>query len=70
MAKWKCKICGYIYEGEELPEGFTCPVCRQPASVFEKVEAKPAAAASLYAGTKTEKTLEAGVAGESQAPKK
>ena len=40
MAKWKCKICGYIYEGEELPEGFTCPVCRQPASVFEKVEEK------------------------------
>ena len=22
MSKWKCKICGYIYEGETLPEGF------------------------------------------------
>ena len=27
MAKWKCKICGYIYEGEFLPEDFTCPLC-------------------------------------------
>ena len=70
MAKWKCKICGYIYEGEELPEGFTCPVCRQPASVFEKVEEKPAAAASIYAGTKTEKNLEEAFAGESQARNK
>ena len=43
MAKWKCKVCGYIYEGDELPEGFTCPLCKQPASAFEKVEEAPAA---------------------------
>ncbi len=35
--KWVCKICGYVYEGEELPEGFTCPLCKQPADKFEKV---------------------------------
>ena len=33
---WVCQICGYVYYGETLPEGFTCPVCGAPASVFEK----------------------------------
>lgn len=28
--KYRCKVCGYIHEGE-LPEGFTCPLCKQPA---------------------------------------
>ncbi len=32
-----CKICGYVYEGEELPEDFICPICKHPASDFEKV---------------------------------
>ncbi|MCI6956560.1 MAG: [FeFe] hydrogenase, group A [Clostridiales bacterium] len=70
MAKWKCKICGYVHEGEELPEGFVCPVCKQPASAFEKVEEAPAAGASPYAGTKTEKNLQEAFAGESQARNK
>ncbi len=35
---WRCKICGYEYEGEELPEDFICPVCKHPASDFERVE--------------------------------
>ncbi|MBE5943367.1 MAG: flavin reductase [Lachnospiraceae bacterium] len=34
---WKCKICGYVYEGEDLPEDFICPWCKHPASDFEKV---------------------------------
>ena len=34
---WKCKICGYEYVGEELPEDFICPLCKHPASDFEKV---------------------------------
>ncbi|HAV00569.1 MAG: flavin reductase [Lachnospiraceae bacterium] len=34
---WRCKICGYEYEGEELPADFVCPVCKHPASDFEKV---------------------------------
>ena len=38
VSRWKCKVCGYIYEGESLPEGFTCPVCKQPASSFERME--------------------------------
>lgn len=34
---WVCKICGYVYEGEELPEDFICPLCKHPASDFEKL---------------------------------
>lgn len=34
---WRCTVCGYIYEGEELPADFTCPLCRHPASDFEKI---------------------------------
>ena len=35
---WVCKICGYEYEGEEIPEDFICPLCKHPASDFEKVQ--------------------------------
>ena len=34
---WRCVICGYEYEGEELPEDFICPICKHPASDFEKI---------------------------------
>lgn len=34
---WRCTICGYEYEGEDLPEDFICPLCKHPASDFEKV---------------------------------
>lgn len=30
-----CKICGYVYEGEPLPDDFICPLCKHPASDFE-----------------------------------
>ncbi|MGI6212717.1 MAG: rubrerythrin [Anaerovoracaceae bacterium] len=62
MAKWKCTVCGYIHEGDTPPE--TCPVCKKPSDVFEKVEGNP------YAGTKTEKNLQEAFAGESQARNK
>lgn len=35
---WRCAICGYEYEGEELPEDFICPTCKHGASDFDKVE--------------------------------
>lgn len=35
---WVCKICGYIYEGDPLPEDFICPICKHPASDFEKLQ--------------------------------
>lgn len=34
---WRCTVCGYIYEDEELPADFICPLCKHPASDFEKV---------------------------------
>ena len=37
---WRCKICGYEYVGEELPDGFICPLCKHPKEDFEKVAAK------------------------------
>ena len=33
-----CKICGYVYEGDPLPEDFICPLCKHPASDFEKLQ--------------------------------
>ena len=35
---WRCKLCGYEYEGEELPEDYECPICGVGVSEFEKVE--------------------------------
>lgn len=32
-----CKVCGYVYEGDELPEDFICPLCKHGASDFEKI---------------------------------
>lgn|SRR5574344_225815 len=45
--KFKCKVCGYIYEGDKAPE--KCPVCQAPSSQFEEIvedikEAEPTAA--------------------------
>ena len=34
---WVCKICGYIYEGDELPEDFICPLCKHGAADFEPI---------------------------------
>ena len=33
-----CKICGYVYEGDPLPEDFICPLCKHPASDFEPIQ--------------------------------
>lgn len=34
---WRCTVCGYVYEGDVLPDDFVCPLCKHPASDFEKV---------------------------------
>lgn len=34
---WRCKICNYVYEGEELPPDFICPWCKHGAADFEKI---------------------------------
>ena len=35
-----CKICGFVieFEGEELPKDYVCPICKHPASDFEKID--------------------------------
>lgn len=35
---WICTVCGYIYEGETLPEDYICPICKHPASDFKPSE--------------------------------
>ena len=34
---WVCKVCGYIYEGEELPDDFICPLCKHGVADFEPI---------------------------------
>ena len=34
---WRCTVCGYIYEGNPIPADFICPLCKHPASDFEKI---------------------------------
>ena len=69
---WRCTICGYEYVGEELPQDFVCPICKHPASDFEKIIIKKESSvmANKYAGTQTEKNLQEAFAGESQARNK
>ena len=70
---WKCKICGYEYVGEEIPEDYICPLCKHPASDFEKiitVKENNTMAQNKYAGTKTEQNLRTAFSGESEARNK
>jgi len=70
MEKWKCPICGYIHEGP-LTEGFICPRCRQPGSIFQKIEDEDNVdSVNRYKGTKTAKNLAEAFSGESQARNK
>ena len=34
---WRCTVCGYIYGGDPIPADFICPLCKHPASDFEKI---------------------------------
>ncbi len=33
-----CKVCGFVYEGDELPEGYVCPLCKHGVADFEPIE--------------------------------
>ena len=35
---WRCRICGYEYIGEDIPEDFICPICKHPVADFERIE--------------------------------
>ena len=45
---WSCAICGYNYEGDELPKDYICPICEHPASDFVKVEVSSEEAEKYY----------------------
>ena len=68
---WRCRICGYVYEGEFLPPDFICPVCKHGAADFEPIapDEEDKKNADL-AGTRTENNLKEAFAGESQARNK
>lgn len=62
--RFKCKVCGYIYEGAVAPA--QCPLCKQEGT-FQKLDAPET---NPYMGTQTEKNLRAAFAGESEARNK
>lgn len=35
---WVCEVCGYVYEGDELPDDFICPLCKHGKSDFKLIE--------------------------------
>ena len=71
---WRCKICGYVYEGENLPADFVCPLCKHGAEDFVKIElvgdANSPSGKVEFRGSKTEANLETAFAGESMARNK
>ena len=62
MAAWKCGVCGYVYdetkEGVPFSELKECPVCKQPASVFEAVASAGAEPMSGAQDGKAETSLQ------------
>ena len=66
MRKFKCLICGEIFEVADGEEP-VCPRCKAKGEKLEEIKTAPA---NKYAGTQTEKNLEAAFAGESQARNK
>ena len=67
MKKYRCKICGAIFEAAEGQEP-VCPVCKATADNLAQIEEPNST--NRYAGTQTEKNLEVAFAGESQARNK
>ena len=63
MKTYKCSVCGEVFQVEDGAEA-VCPRCRQKGDALTELKANP------YAGTQTEKNLEAAFAGESQARNK
>jgi len=72
---WRCRICGWVHEGEELPPDIVCPICKHGAADFERIEPEinttnKGDRIMELNGTKTQKNLMAAFAGESQARNK
>ena len=66
MKKYRCKVCGQIFEVEDGVEPI-CPICKMKGDFVELIEETPK---NKYSGTQTEKNLQTAFAGESQARNK
>lgn len=66
MKQYKCKVCSHVFESSDAHP--VCPVCKASGDKLELISETPKA--NKYAGTQTEKNLEAAFAGESQARNK
>ena len=66
MKQYKCKVCSHVFESSDAHP--VCPVCKASGDKLELISEAPKA--NKYAGTQTEKNLEAAFAGESQARNK
>ena len=81
---WRCEVCGFEIEADELPDDYVCPLCGHGKEAFVKVSGAESNAAAIkteaipaddsfmpnLSGTKTEANLKAAFAGESQARNK
>ena len=54
MKKFVCPVCGYVYEGDALPEGYKCPLCNAPGETFKVMEEGAALAAEHVFGVGTQ----------------
>ena len=66
MAKYRCTICGYIYDEEkegilfkDLPDDWKCPLCFNPKSAFEKIEEDVEGVEEVTKETEVEDSMEA-----------
>ncbi|MBS1412497.1 MAG: 4Fe-4S binding protein [Christensenellaceae bacterium] len=66
MKQYKCKVCSHVFESSDAHP--VCPICKASGDKLELISETPKA--NKYAGTQTEKNLEAAFAGESQARNK
>ena len=41
---WRCTVCNHVYEGENLPEDYVCPICKHGVQDFEKITGESAPA--------------------------
>ena len=62
---WRCKVCNHVYEGEVLPEGYVCPICKHGAEDFERIGADttPVNTAKVKPSTNGTKKYVCGVCG-------
>ncbi len=51
-----CTVCGYVYEGDTLPDDFICPLCKHPASDFKPLDDSAAPAAEAPKTTPKQET--------------